>query len=301
VILAGNKSEGRPDPGFEAESLSLGFGEPIALSAEHGLGLAELREALAPFSDDDLDTDHGDVAAEETPAEDETLADDKPRPLRLAIVGRPNVGKSSLLNRLAGEERAIVTPVAGTTRDALRESILIDGVPLVVIDTAGLRPSTDPVERLGIERTQRELGQADLVMAVFEAGETHAPLQELPAGVARLEVYNKIDLVPGFVAPQGAVAVSALTGAGLEALRAALLVAAGWSAAGESVFLARERHLRALQLAASHLESAAAESRRWEIFAEELRLAQEALAAITGEFTADDLLGEIFNRFCIGK
>jgi tRNA modification GTPase len=272
--------------------------------------LRALTEAMLDFPEEEVDALHRDDAATRLARVRAALAGVlcKSRQgsllrsgIHVVIAGRPNVGKSSLLNRLAGEERAIVTPVAGTTRDALRESILIDGVPLVVIDTAGLRPSTDPVERLGIERTQRELGQADLVMAVFEAGETHAPLQELPAGVARLEVYNKIDLVPGFVAPQGAVAVSALTGAGLEALRAALLVAAGWSAAGESVFLARERHLRALQLAASHLESAAAESRRWEIFAEELRLAQEALAAITGEFTADDLLGEIFNRFCIGK
>jgi tRNA modification GTPase len=272
--------------------------------------LRALTEAMLDFPEEEVDALHRDDAATRLARVRAALAGVlcKSRQgsllrsgIHVVIAGRPNVGKSSLLNRLAGEERAIVTPVAGTTRDALRESILIDGVPLVVIDTAGLRPSTDPVERLGIERTQRELGQADLIMAVFEAGETHAPLQELPAGVARLEVYNKIDLVPGFVAPQGAVAVSALTGAGLEALRAALLVAAGWSAAGESVFLARERHLRALQLAASHLESAAAESRRWEIFAEELRLAQEALAAITGEFTADDLLGEIFNRFCIGK
>jgi len=119
--------------------------------------------------------------------------------------------------------------------------------------------------------------------------------------VAQLPVYNKLDLAPGFVAPEGAVAVSAKTGAGMEALGAALLKAAGWNTAGESVFLARERHLRALQLAASHLEVAAAENRRWEIFAEELKLAQEALAGITGEFTADDLLGEIFSRFCVGK
>jgi tRNA modification GTPase len=221
--------------------------------------------------------------------------------IRVVIAGRPNVGKSSLLNRLAGEERAIVTPIAGTTRDALRESILIDGVPLVVIDTAGLRPSADPLERLGIERTQRELQEADLVMLVFEAGKAHAPLEDLPAGVARLEVYNKVDLAPGFVAAHGAVAVSAKTGAGMDALRAALLAAAGWRAAGESVFIARERHLQALQQAAAHLAAAADEGRRWEIFAEELRLAQEALSRITGEFTADDLLGEIFGRFCIGK
>jgi tRNA modification GTPase len=138
-------------------------------------------------------------------------------------------------------------------------------------------------------------------MVVLEAGQAHAPLQELPPGIARLEVYNKLDLAPGFVAPAGAVAASAKTGVGIEALRAALLKAAGWSAAGESVFLARERHLRALHAAASCLEAAAGEDGRWEIFAEELRRAQEALARITGEVTADDLLGEIFSRFCIGK
>jgi tRNA modification GTPase len=272
--------------------------------------LRALTEAMLDFPEEDVDALHREDAAVRLARVRGALADVllKSRQgsllrsgIHVVIAGRPNVGKSSLLNRLAGEERAIVTPIAGTTRDALRESILIDGVPLVVIDTAGLRPSTDPLERLGIERTQRELQDADLVMMVFEAGEAHAPLEELPAGVARLEVYNKLDLVPGFAAPEGAVAVSAKTAAGMDALRAALLKAAGWSAPGESVFLARERHLRALRLAASHLEAAAAEDHRWEIFAEELRLAQEALAGITGEFTADDLLGEIFSRFCIGK
>jgi len=221
--------------------------------------------------------------------------------IHAVLAGRPNVGKSSLLNRLAGEERAIVTPIPGTTRDALREPIQIEGVPLIVVDTAGLRPSSDVVERLGIERTQRELERADLVLVVFEAGESHAPLEALPVDVARIEIYNKIDLVPGFVAPSGAVAVSAKTGEGLELLRKAILQAAGWTATGESVFLARERHLRALEAARGHLEAAAGELERWEFFAEELRLAHVALGAVTGEFTADDLLGEIFARFCIGK
>jgi len=221
--------------------------------------------------------------------------------IHVVLAGRPNVGKSSLLNRLAGEERAIVTPIAGTTRDALRESIQIEGVPLVVIDTAGLRPSSDPVERLGIERTQRELERADLVIVIFEAGEAHAPLDAVPSGTALLEVYNKIDLVPGFEPPAGALAVSAKTDAGMEALRRAILRAAGWGATGESVFLGRERKLSALQRAAAYLEAAARELQRWELFAEELRLAQAALADITGQFSADDLLGEIFGRFCIGK
>ncbi len=272
--------------------------------------LRALTEAMLDFPDEEVDTLHRDDAAARLArvrrALDEVLQKSRQGSLlrtgiHVVIAGRPNVGKSSLLNRLAGEERAIVTPVAGTTRDALREPIQIEGVPLVVVDTAGLRASTDPVERLGIERTQRELERADVVIVVFEAGRPHAPLAEVPAGTELIEVYNKLDLVPGFVAPAGALAVSAKTGAGLDALQRAILRAAGWSATGETVFLARERHLRALQQAAAHLEAAAREPQRWELFAEELRLAQAALAGITGEFTADDLLGEIFSRFCIGK
>jgi len=221
--------------------------------------------------------------------------------IHVVLAGRPNVGKSSLLNRLAGEERAIVTAIPGTTRDALREPIQIEGVPLIVVDTAGLRRSLDVVERLGIERTQRELARADVVIAVFEAMRGRDELEDLPAAAARIDVYNKTDLAPRFVAPAGSLAVSAKTGEGLDALRQAILRAAGWSSSGESVFLARERHLRALQLARAHLEAAARETLRWEFFAEELRLAHTALGAITGEFTADDLLGEIFARFCIGK
>jgi tRNA modification GTPase len=220
------------------------------------------------------------------------------------LAGRPNVGKSSLLNRLAGDERAIVTPIAGTTRDALREPIQIEGVPLVIVDTAGLRTSADVIERIGIERTQRELERADLVLAVFEAGTPATELEHVPGGVARIDIYNKADLVPGFEPPAGAsraVAVSAKTGQGLDDLRNAILQAAGWSSASESVFLARERHLRAFEATRAHLEAAAQETQRFELLAEELRLAHTALASITGEFTADDLLGEIFARFCLGK
>ena len=215
---------------------------------------------------------------------------------------RPNVGKSSLLNRLAGEERAIVTPIPGTTRDSLREPIELDGVPLVLVDTAGMRAGGDEVERQGMERTRLELARADLVLAVTEAGASEPAFASVPAdaAAARIVVYNKLDLAPGFVAPPGAVAVSAKTGEGLDRLRKAILEAAGWSSTGESVFLARERHMRALERARAHLEAAAGQ-RDWEFFAEELRLAQETLASITGEFSSDDLLGEIFTRFCIGK
>ncbi|HEX6157290.1 MAG TPA: GTPase [Burkholderiales bacterium] len=221
--------------------------------------------------------------------------------IHVVLAGRPNVGKSSLLNRLAGEERAIVTPIPGTTRDALREAIQIEGVPLVVVDTAGLRESRDELERLGMQRTRHELERADLVLAVFDASRGHDELRDLPPATARIDVYNKIDLATGFSAPSGALTVSAKTGAGLEALRRRILQDAGWSSSGEPVFLARERHLRALEQARSHLAAAGGESRRWEFFAEELRLAHAALGSITGEFSADDLLGEIFARFCIGK
>ena len=274
--------------------------------------LTELRalvEATLDFPEEEVDLLHRDAAAARL-AEVGAALDDVLRRSRqgsllrsgihVVLAGRPNVGKSSLLNRLAGEERAIVTPVPGTTRDALREQIQIDGVPLVVVDTAGLRPSADVVERLGVERTRQELGRADLVLAVFEAGKKEPPLEGLPA-VARIDIYNKVDLEPGFRPPPGALAVSAKTGEGIEALRRRILESAGWSATGESTFLARERHLRALEAARVHLEAARVELARPELFAEELRLAQVALVAITGEFTADDLLGEIFARFCIGK
>jgi tRNA modification GTPase len=205
------------------------------------------------------------------------------------------------LNRLAGEERAIVTDIPGTTRDALREPMQIDGVPLVMVDTAGLRASKDEVERLGMARTKHELERADVVLAVHDATDRQALAIDVPDAAARIDVYNKIDRVPGFAAPAGGLAVSAKTGAGLEELRQAILRAAGWSATGESLFLARERHLRALTAAADHLARAVAEQSRWELFAEELRLAHEELSRITGAFSADDLLGEIFGRFCIGK
>ena len=275
-------------------------------------GLVELRaltEAMLDFPEDDVDALHRDDAQRRLStlrrSLDDVLAKSRQGSLlrsgiHVVLAGRPNVGKSSLLNRLAGEERAIVTPVAGTTRDALREPIQIEGVPLVVVDTAGLRASADLVESLGIERTQRELARADVVIAVFEAGKAGDALEGLPPDVRRIDVYNKLDLFPHFTPPPGALALSAKTGFGLETLRRAILEAAGWSSAGESVFLARERHLRALEAAREHLSTAVNE-RRWELFAEELRLAHAALGGITGEFSADDLLGEIFSRFCLGK
>jgi tRNA modification GTPase len=271
--------------------------------------LRALTEAMLDFPEEDVDSLHREDAAarlaEVRQALDEVLAKSRQGSLlrsgiHVVLAGRPNVGKSSLLNRLAGEERAIVTPIPGTTRDALRESIQIDGVPLVVVDTAGLRDSRDELERLGMQRTQQELERADLVLAVFDAAHGRDELHDLPTAASLIDVYNKVDLAPGFRAPGGALAVSAKTGEGLEALRRRILEAAGWSSGGEPVFLARERHLRALEQARSRLAAASGEP-RWEFFAEELRLAHAALGSITGEFSADDLLGEIFARFCIGK
>jgi tRNA modification GTPase len=275
-------------------------------------GLVELRaltEAMLDFPEEEVDAVQRDDAAARLDALEAQLAAilAKSRQgsllrsgIHVVLAGRPNVGKSSLLNRLAGEERAIVTPVPGTTRDALREAIQIDGVPLVLVDTAGLRVASDAVERLGIERTQQELRRADLVLVVREAGREDPP-PALPAGAQRIDVYNKSDLAPGFRAPAGALAVSAKTGENLDALRRTMLAAAGWSSTGESVFLARERHLRALEQARAHLGQARGQLACWELLAEELRLAHAALAGITGEFSADELLGEIFSRFCIGK
>ncbi len=274
--------------------------------------LRALTEAMLDFPEEDVDSLHrNDAQARLTrlrSALDEVLAKSRQGSLlrngvHVVIAGRPNVGKSSLLNRLAGEERAIVAAVPGTTRDALRESIQIEGVPFVVVDTAGLHASRDEVEQLGMQRTRSEMQRADLVLVVLDAVNPQPPAESLPAACKRITVLNKIDLVPAAVPGKRgeAIHLSAKTGAGLDALRAELLEAAGWSSRGESVFLARERHLRALEQARSHLAAAAAQEAHWEFFAEELRLAQEALGAITGRVSADDLLGEIFSRFCVGK
>jgi tRNA modification GTPase len=232
--------------------------------------------------------------------------------MRVVLAGQPNVGKSSLLNRLAGEELAIVTDIPGTTRDAIRQSISIDGIPVHVIDTAGLRPSSDPVEKLGIARTWEAIEHADLVVLLVdatqgEAGADREIMARLPATLPRLKVMNKIDLLPRPPALErgrgaGTVWMSAKTGDGVDLLRRALLEAVGWlGGSSEGLFMARERHLQALQLARTHLERATHQVANLELFAEELRLVQQALGTITGQFTSDDLLGEIFSRFCIGK
>ena len=293
-------------------SLSGEFSQAVHKLVAQLTELRALTEAMLDFPEEDVDDLHRGDAQARLDALRRALADLLARSrqgsllrtgIHVVLAGRPNVGKSSLLNRLAGEERAIVTAQPGTTRDALRESIQIEGVPIVVVDTAGLRESGDEIERIGMQRTRSEIERADVILVVMEAGRLEAPEGPLPAGAERLTVVNKIDLVAGAQPGcQGdAIHVSAKSGAGLDALRRALLDAAGWRSPGETVFLARERHLRALNLARERLDAAAAQQGQWEFFAEELRLAQDALGVITGRVSADDLLGEIFARFCIGK
>ena len=228
----------------------------------------------------------------------------------IVLAGRPNVGKSSLLNGLAGEEAAIVTAVPGTTRDAVARAIIIEGMAVNVIDTAGLRESGDEVEVIGMARTRHEIERADLVLHVVEAGhaapEDRAVAAAIPAAIARLTVRNKIDVAGEGPGVDGdVVRLSAKTGAGMDALRQELLRRGGLEGAGEDVIIARERHLAALALAAAAAAAAAGHltppSAQLELAAEELRRAQDALNTITGAFGADDLLGEIFGRFCIGK
>jgi tRNA modification GTPase len=231
--------------------------------------------------------------------------------LQVVLAGQPNVGKSSLLNHLAGEDVAIVTEIPGTTRDAVRQTIQLDGVPMNFIDTAGLRETADTVERLGIARSWDAIQKADVLLLIVDAragmtAEDARILERLPQRLSRVIVFNKIDLceqAPAFEQNEGErrVYLSAKTGEGVGLLREALLSLAGWQSAGEDVFMARERHLFALERAVAALERAAGAVAQAELFAEELRLAQRELDAITGETTADDVLGEIFSRFCIGK
>jgi tRNA modification GTPase len=236
--------------------------------------------------------------------------------LQVVIAGQPNAGKSSLLNALAGAELAIVTPIAGTTRDVVQQTIQIEGVPLHVTDTAGLRdsPEIDEVERIGIERAWQRIRGADAVLFLHDLTRWGEPRYRyadanisrgLPVGVPVLHVWNKLDQADA--APQGAddIALSAKLGTGLDALRQRLLQLAGWQPGGDGLFMARERHLQVLARVDEHLSLADARLReaaaQLDLLAEELRLAQQALGEITGEFTADDLLGVIFSRFCIGK
>ena len=238
--------------------------------------------------------------------------------MKVVIAGRPNAGKSSLLNALAGRDAAIVTNIAGTTRDVLREHIHIDGMPLHIIDTAGLREASDEVERIGIERAWQEIEQADRVLFMVDSTTTNETnpeklwpefIERLPKNIPVTVIRNKADLtgeVLGYSEEEGyaLIQLSARTGEGVTLLREHLKQAMGFTSSTEGGFLARRRHLQALEKAAEHLNKGQYQLITFhagELLAEELRLAQEALSEITGEFTSDDLLGRIFSSFCIGK
>ena len=231
--------------------------------------------------------------------------------LHVVLAGEPNVGKSSLLNALAGQDLAIVTEIAGTTRDKVSQMIHLDGVPITIIDTAGLRETTDVIEAIGISRSWDEIKKADVVLHLMDATQPTAHLDTKIDSIRSrqsivLQVMNKVDLLDTSQAlPEGSIGISARTGTGLDQLQKKLLEIAGWNPGQESPWLARQRHIDALEQARMHLllaqEHAAQNDRVLDLFAEELRLAHDALGSITGKMTPDDLLGEIFSRFCIGK
>lgn len=309
-------------------SLQGEFSRQVNARVEQLIRLRMYVEAAMDFPEEEIDfLSDGKVAAEL----DQLIADTgavlalakQGRLLRegmtVVIAGRPNAGKSSLLNALAGHEAAIVTDIAGTTRDVLREAIQIDGMPLNIIDTAGLREAPDVVEKEGIRRAWQEIGRADLLLVVVDLSDSADTLNTLadilPDDEQRLAglsipvllVFNKRDLAPHRPLPASpfpAVALSARSGEGLDALRQALKRQAGYESHQESPFSARRRHLTALEQALAALQHGAAqlrEHRAGELLAEDLRQAQQALEEITGAFRADDLLGRIFASFCIGK
>ncbi len=301
-------------------SLRGDFSAAIREMVEELIHLRMLVEAMLDFPEEDLDI--ADLKRREDLLKNirsklqQTLETAKQGSLlregaHVVIAGQPNVGKSSLLNRLAGDDVALVSHIPGTTRDVIRQAIQIRGVPLHIIDTAGLRESQDAVENMGIERTRQTLSRADLILLLLDASkgmtlEDESILAKLPGEIPRVLVYNKADLLTskpgvGFEASAPYVLVSAKTGEGMEILLSSLLDAVGWRDLETGAFMARERHLRALSLAETNLKNAQTLLNMPELFAEELRLAQRALNEITGEFTSDDLLGEIFSRFCIGK
>lgn len=317
-----------------SESLSGAFSKVIHTLVNQVTNLRMLVEATLDFPEEEIDfLEQSDARGQLTAiratldevftqaAQGALLRDG----LNVVLAGKPNVGKSSLLNVLAGADVAIVTPIAGTTRDKVTEIIQIAGMPLNIIDTAGIRDSgsdgsgPDEVERIGIERTWGEVAKADVILHMLDAA--HGPTREdekiterFPDGIPVIRIWNKIDRSghkPGIDRMPDTIHIyiSAMDHLGIDLLRDELLRLAGWRQTGESRYLARERHLIALKAAREHLESAAAHiaienqvsDKALDLFAEELRLAQERMSSITGKFTPDDLLGVIFSRFCIGK
>lgn len=298
-------------------SLAGAFSKEIQALLEQLITLRMLVEATLDFPEEDVDflqaaDARGQLAQIQAQLQQVLSVAGQGRLLReglhVVLIGQPNVGKSSLLNRLAGEDVAIVTEIAGTTRDTVKELILLDGVPIHIIDTAGLRETADPIEQMGIDRTWQAIARADLALLLLDSREGITELDQqilskLPEALPLLKVFNKIDLTQeaaGLSAPEE-VHVSAKNGQGMPELRQRLLSLAGWHGVGEGLYLARERHLDAIRRAQSSLQNAETVWLQLELLAEELRQAQDALGEITGEFTPDDLLGVIFSRFCIGK
>jgi len=309
-----------------ARSLEGAFSDEIAALAGSLVELRMLVEATLDFPEEEIDFLSAADADGRLARAQDALAGVLARArqgallrdgIRVVLAGQPNVGKSSLLNALAGAELAIVTAIPGTTRDRIGQTIQIEGVPVHVVDTAGLRDAADEVEQIGVARSWAEIEGADAVVflrdltrlgdAAYDRGDA-AIAARLPATLVAarrvVHAFNKVDLRRPETVDDGVV-VSAATGEGLDALRDRLLALAGWETASEGVFIARARHLDALQRARAHLAGAAAHAahgnRELELLAEELRLAHDALGEITGAFTSDDLLGAIFARFCIGK
>ena len=316
-----------------ARSLSGEFSKEIKALLEQLTHLRMLVEATLDFPEEDIDFIEQADARGQLQRLQERLSAVMQRArqgailregIKVVIAGQPNAGKSSLLNALAGAELAIVTPIAGTTRDKVSQLIQIEGVPLHVVDTAGLRepelPGVDEVEKIGIARAWEEISSADAVLFLHDLPRSQDPAdadyraadesiaqilaRQLPAAVPVLQVWNKTDAAAQASRPEG-LHISARTGHGLDGLRQELLKIAGWQSAPEGVFMARERHVQALQQVTNQLSRAAvqlqAQKPSLDLLAEDLRQAQRALSQITGEFTPDDLLGEIFSKFCIGK
>ena len=296
-------------------SLQGDFSREIAVLAADLLALRVYIEAALDFPEEEIDfLREGDIAARlhawgerlRTLLAQSTQGRLMNDGINLVIAGKPNAGKSSLLNALVGEERAIVTAQAGTTRDIVRETILIHGMPVNILDTAGLREAEDLVEQEGIRRTRHALSQADLILLLRDGSALDgATDDELPANIPHLTAYNKADQTPPAIQAQyPGLWISAKTGAGIDALRDAIAHAVGRDDREESPYIARERHLRALHQAEQHYHDALAQlqsTQNGELIAEDLRLAHEALGSITGATSSDDLLGHIFSAFCIGK
>lgn len=306
-------------------SLSGAFSKQINALAERIVHLRMLVEATLDFPEEEIDFLEKYQAAEQLTSIDNDLQQLRLHAkqgqvlrdgLNVVLAGQPNVGKSSLLNALAGDDVAIVTDIAGTTRDRVTQLIHIEGIPIHIVDTAGLRSTDDKVESIGIERSWQEIAKANVILHLFDARYPHHSADEdimarLPKNTTTLKIFNKCDLLTDTqhqALPEeneSHLQISAQTGLGLDKLRQRLLQIAGWSAHTESPWLARERHLHALDRCDEHLQIAQSHAQHddqiLDLFAEELRLAHNELSEITGTFTSDDLLGEIFSSFCIGK